>query len=1608
MENDSGHKFFNIRETETKKTLLASILMERARVVVIDRVSDRFCISVTERGNANKEVVFDVTSEAERNEWITSFLSLGAFVRTPLKQGWLWKTGSVGTAWRKRWFVLYQDSIQYFKDRDTENESGEIALDHILNRVQSVDDIGNCGNEKGRTFTISSIHPLDARVFLINAPTEKERMTWISALTACLHMQPMHVYKGSLREGYMMLADKNVNKRVYVILLDKQLLIRINKHDVVETTSLDLTKGLEVEEVKQKDEAAASQINTIVLSETGDTGEKMKVSLIADSSEHSYAWLQELWAVRSMHYVKKHPESELEGYIWVDSSSNGTYTKRYVVFAESKLIQYKKKSDPSSCLEIPIDGETFFYTVGQSTEKDKKATTDKDKRKDDKAKYVFSVAASGDEDASRFYMSVPTSVQMMRWVNTLVNFVKKLRTYRFEDSLLEGYMFNQPPGMRWAKMFMSLRQDGLYSYRRKKDPKAFGFIPLPSQAEVRADTEEERGLKVYRVILSSSGDAGSRSTYLRTYTQKEQNQWTMEIEKLITSKQETTKKFEKSIKEGYLFKTDRSLAKWNKRYFVLLHDKLLYFRKHTDEKSAGEILIYGGTLVSIIPRDSESEPTRVQKRALAKKMSSKKLLMTKDLGFFTSKDVLAGTTTGSTKDLTKDWSSQKETSQSMKETSQLREHSPPQKAKRQSMSVSATSRSEFESTPSPQNQKAFVTILVDDIYETENEDCRASISNDRADDTTVGWEAGSQEPGSPLSPRTMFEEPKSPLGAPAVDGKKDKEKEDTLTFSLMATEDEGERKFLLQAMKPKDFQEWVAAITELISTKAKQVDKIAIMEGYLEMYRESKWIKFYLVLRRNKLYFFHNKPRGGTKTTEEIIPTSIENADNEINLSGDSVVKYLVGEQIPESTDKKDSKTKNVQAAILVLSSMDETEPQLIIGGPLEQVDKWIWIMSCNITTMPINPVSKRSEYEGYLFVADPQKKGTPPSKQYFLLIGSLLVAYRGKFERGKTGQWELDDKFNVFQHGDAESELRFTVRLGVGDVLSVSCETKAELRQWMIVLTHATRRRDVRLFGTTITEATVTSKRIVPDLCYDCLNVLCERAKELDLDKKDIDYDNDVKEISVVYERDLVGELDSNKAGFISTEPMQADVASMLTSPNLALCLLQKYFKKLQTPLIAHKLFSNLVATAQRSMEQEKGAESDVEGRPTCGSFDQSVVIELRDMKALWGSMKTLLTELPNAHKMLLNLVLHTLNTVIRANPTVGMDRLVESFSCVFRPPEDEFALRDERESGIRESLIGDGDVSNRFSNVLSRTFPKFPESEEGEPKTSAHHVVTKEMMFQYIVYRPALLRCMVQGYHVLFPTGAPKTYKIKHGITLKPWEKFINEDGKVQYINTQTKEAFAEPPRYLLAPLDWKFRDIMEDELLYEKLRYHARNMRHTYEGFMYLNMVAVYKKFAKNSMDGAVDACSSNSRTISAKDRCSNLSENYEPEDGESHEGGLSVEHLPITERSMVDLFEQTGGDLYKRALCIYAGFLHEDAPALVNISQALRDPLDAIFAKRGQEDKRYAFNQLTTPQKIDIFENCKDEIKKLIALNDVSNFKTTKEFQDYVKELHLQNT
>jgi len=134
--------------------------------------------------------------------------------------------------------------------------------------------------------------------------------------------------------------------------------------------------------------------------------------------------------------------------------------------------------------------------------------------------------------------------------------------------------------------------------------KQVGSIPLDGAKLNTVKPELYGG----RENLFAITPAGARKTYiLQAKTELERKEWLSALIIHVGSKVKLDPS-DKYIRVGFMMKRGEVRnKKFKERYFVLTHDRLKYFKKHTDVAPCGQIPLFPGTTLSVESKESTKQ-----------------------------------------------------------------------------------------------------------------------------------------------------------------------------------------------------------------------------------------------------------------------------------------------------------------------------------------------------------------------------------------------------------------------------------------------------------------------------------------------------------------------------------------------------------------------------------------------------------------------------------------------------------------------------------------------------------------------------------------------------------------------------------------------------------------------------------------------------------------------------------------------------------------------------------------------------------------------------------------------------------------------------------------
>jgi len=171
--------------------------------------------------------------------------------------------------------------------------------------------------------------------------------------------------------------------------------------------------------------------------------------------------------------------------------------------------------------------------------------------------------------------------------------LKSIWQKRFFQS---GFFENTGHCLRYFEV--QTNKDGVLVYKQ------VGSIPLDGAKLNTVKPEIYGG----RENLFAITPAGARKTYvLQAKTELERKEWLAALIIHVGSKVKLDPS-DKYIKVGFMMKRGEVRnKKFKERYFVLTHDRLKYFKKHTDVAPCGQIELFPGSMIQTESKDTTKQ-----------------------------------------------------------------------------------------------------------------------------------------------------------------------------------------------------------------------------------------------------------------------------------------------------------------------------------------------------------------------------------------------------------------------------------------------------------------------------------------------------------------------------------------------------------------------------------------------------------------------------------------------------------------------------------------------------------------------------------------------------------------------------------------------------------------------------------------------------------------------------------------------------------------------------------------------------------------------------------------------------------------------------------------
>lgn len=532
-----------------------------------------------------------------------------------LKEGYLYKKGAIDTSWKKRFCVLVDGCMLYYKKKGEMTEAGVIDIPggttclHAAETFVALDHKPTVIPPNKYGLSLKPTEDENERTYWLAADNKEDADEWIDLIQKQSLARPSTREPNSVLEGYLYKAGSHAyskawNKR-YFVLIDKTYREYKKKWDKSPHVETQLTPDTmcgqvfpemdDEEEVRSREPSLASRgikkkkkgfftskkkekekaqheahMFSLIASEDAD---EAKVIYAGMDDEGMQSWVDNIItivkAMRKDTVVQKvWPDAIKEGYCFKPSKAGGDQ-KKYIVLFPTEVVFYKKKWSERAMYNKRV------RVVGGHTIADKHETNP----------LAFTLTESESEGVKTFTLVGQSSVDRDDWIKKILEVASRSTFSKSENSLLEGFMWKTGKNnMGWYKRYFILLPDCLQYWKNILDDQWSGSIPIYSNTQVEEREDPHRHV----FCVTASADEGERQYRLSHATMQGKRKWMKKITDLANSK--TFTGHSNAYIHGYMQLHNR------KRYFALYKNSLQFFKRQTDEAFLDEIPIPAGAV----------------------------------------------------------------------------------------------------------------------------------------------------------------------------------------------------------------------------------------------------------------------------------------------------------------------------------------------------------------------------------------------------------------------------------------------------------------------------------------------------------------------------------------------------------------------------------------------------------------------------------------------------------------------------------------------------------------------------------------------------------------------------------------------------------------------------------------------------------------------------------------------------------------------------------------------------------------------------------------------------------------------------------------------------
>lgn len=201
--------------------------------------------------------------------------------------------------------------------------------------------------------------------------------------------------------------------------------------------------------------------------------------------------------------------------------------------------------------------------------------------------FMFEVQEKGDKGSSQYYIAANEEGRK-KWLSAFED-----HNTAVERPWAEGFLTKQSSSsLRWCVLL----ETRFLAYKKRGDNDPSDYVSLPMGSELYVDRKVSDGPLYF--TLAECGDENSKEVCFFSDKRSTEQAWMEKLRTLMYTKR--VRMNPNSVREGYLWKASSNMSNWRKRFFILMNDRLLYYRKRSDKKEAGTIPLPGGFVVKAV------------------------------------------------------------------------------------------------------------------------------------------------------------------------------------------------------------------------------------------------------------------------------------------------------------------------------------------------------------------------------------------------------------------------------------------------------------------------------------------------------------------------------------------------------------------------------------------------------------------------------------------------------------------------------------------------------------------------------------------------------------------------------------------------------------------------------------------------------------------------------------------------------------------------------------------------------------------------------------------------------------------------------------------------